>query len=194
VCWLDGDRRAARNRQEPSPRKSGPGFLRRRGGTLRGVAVCLCFPAIRETSRGRYQGAPFGVPPPPQCRGGGKLKAHLARRRENADAWLFEIRIGKIFVRPRHIRSRHPEARAQRASKDGRERWCLWPILRGSPLRGERLRMTRRVLRAFNTDVSGIPGPRMRGDDESFPGNDESRLLHRAARRYRMAKEAESKR
>src|ERR1043166_2430973 len=27
---------------------------------------------------------------------GGKLKAHLARRRENAGAWLFEIRIGKI--------------------------------------------------------------------------------------------------
>ena len=29
VChrsWLDGDRRAARNRREPSPRKRGPGF------------------------------------------------------------------------------------------------------------------------------------------------------------------------
>ena len=44
---------AARNRRAPSPRKHGPG-LHHRGGTLKGVAVCLCFPAIREISRGRY--------------------------------------------------------------------------------------------------------------------------------------------
>src|ERR1700716_1636742 len=44
---------AARNRREPSPRKPGPGLLRR-DGTSRGVAVCLCFPAIREISRGCY--------------------------------------------------------------------------------------------------------------------------------------------
>jgi hypothetical protein len=37
--------------------------------------------------------APFGAPLPLYKRGG-KLKAHLARRRENADPWLFEIRIG----------------------------------------------------------------------------------------------------
>src|SRR3954463_7970757 len=35
--------------------------LRRRGGAPRGVAVCLCLPAIRETCRGRYQVAPFGA-------------------------------------------------------------------------------------------------------------------------------------
>jgi hypothetical protein len=45
---------AARNRREPSPRKRGPGLLRR-DGTSRGVAVCLCFPAIREIRRGCYQ-------------------------------------------------------------------------------------------------------------------------------------------
>jgi hypothetical protein len=45
-------------------RRAGRGLKERRGGTLRGVAVCLCFPAIREISRGRYQGAPFGVPSP----------------------------------------------------------------------------------------------------------------------------------
>jgi len=56
--------------------------------------VCLCFPAIREASRGRYQGAPFGVPPPLIFEGR-KLSAQLARRRENEAAWLFEIRIGK---------------------------------------------------------------------------------------------------
>src|SRR3981189_3882225 len=71
VSWLDGDRRAAPNRRaqglfrgsakSPEERTR---VLRRRGGTLRGVAVCLCFSAIREISRGRYQGAPFGVPPP----------------------------------------------------------------------------------------------------------------------------------
>jgi hypothetical protein len=49
---------AARNRREPSPRKRGPGLLRR-DGTSRGVAVCLCFPAIRETSRGRYPRCAF---------------------------------------------------------------------------------------------------------------------------------------
>src|SRR5436305_8497261 len=52
VCWLDGDRRAARNRQEPRPRKNGPRLKDRRGGAPRGVAVCLCFPAIREIRRG----------------------------------------------------------------------------------------------------------------------------------------------
>jgi hypothetical protein len=35
-------------------RKHGPGDRKRRDGTSRGVAVCLYFPAIRETSRGRY--------------------------------------------------------------------------------------------------------------------------------------------
>src|SRR3954452_17529709 len=37
------------------------GVLRRRGGAPRGVAVCLYLPAIRETSRGCYQVAPFGA-------------------------------------------------------------------------------------------------------------------------------------
>src|SRR4051794_39342910 len=45
---------------------------------------------------GRYAAAcysaPFGAPLPLNLRGG-KPKAHLARRRENAGAWLFEIRI-----------------------------------------------------------------------------------------------------
>src|SRR4051794_14992765 len=48
----------------PRPRKNGPRLKDRRDGTSRGVAVCLCFSAIREISRGCYQGAPFGVPPP----------------------------------------------------------------------------------------------------------------------------------
>jgi hypothetical protein len=41
-----------------------------------------------------------------------------------------------------HTYRRHPEGAPfwARVSKDGRGR--LWPILRGSPLRGERLRMT----------------------------------------------------
>jgi alkanesulfonate monooxygenase SsuD/methylene tetrahydromethanopterin reductase-like flavin-dependent oxidoreductase (luciferase family) len=57
--------------------------------------VCLCFPAIREASRGRYQDAPFGVPSPLNVEGG-ELKAQLARRREDDGVWLFEIRIGKF--------------------------------------------------------------------------------------------------
>ena len=71
VSWLDGDRRAAQKRRAQGPLRGSAKspeertrVLRRRGGTLRGVAVCLCFPAIRKISRGRYQGAPFGVPSP----------------------------------------------------------------------------------------------------------------------------------
>src|SRR3981189_3430119 len=71
VSWLDGDRRAARKRRAQGPLRGSAKspeertrVLRRRGGTLRGVAVCLCFSAIREISRGRYQGEPFGVPSP----------------------------------------------------------------------------------------------------------------------------------
>jgi hypothetical protein len=67
--------------------------LRRRGGAPRGVAVCLCFPAIREIRRGVLQCA-FRRSASPHKRGG-KLKAHLARRRENAEpcpyAWLVTV-------------------------------------------------------------------------------------------------------
>src|SRR4051795_5837113 len=38
--------------------------LRRRGGAPGGVAVCLCFPAIREIRRGLLQLRLFGAPPP----------------------------------------------------------------------------------------------------------------------------------
>ena len=56
TCLDDGPQARAR------ARKSGPGDEEiAAGGTLRVVAVCLCFPAIREISRGRYQGAPLGV-------------------------------------------------------------------------------------------------------------------------------------
>src|SRR3954449_8156387 len=72
VChrsWLDGDRHAARNRRglatSPEARTK---VLKRRGGAPRGVAVCLCFPAIREIRRGRYQVAPFGASPPSPSR------------------------------------------------------------------------------------------------------------------------------
>src|SRR3954452_14235117 len=43
---------AARNRRSATSPEERTRVLRRRGGTLKGVAVCLCFPAIRETSRG----------------------------------------------------------------------------------------------------------------------------------------------
>jgi hypothetical protein len=38
----------------------------------------------------------FRRPVSPQSRGEKKIKAQLARRRENVSAWLFEIRIGKF--------------------------------------------------------------------------------------------------
>src|SRR5882757_11557037 len=42
-----------------------------------------------------YQGASFGAPSPLKVEGR-KLEAQLARRRGNASAWLFEIRIEKF--------------------------------------------------------------------------------------------------
>src|SRR6195256_4893495 len=58
VSWLDGDRRAAQKRRAQGPlRRSAKSpeertrVLRRRGGTLRGVAVCLCFPKAGNKPR-----------------------------------------------------------------------------------------------------------------------------------------------
>src|SRR4051794_21792156 len=62
------------------PGRTDRGLKERRGGTLKGVAVCLCFPAIRETSRGCYQGAPFGVPPPSLIGERGPPNPPLTRR------------------------------------------------------------------------------------------------------------------
>jgi hypothetical protein len=64
LMWLDGDRQRREIAVRQVPGRTDRGLKERRDGTSRGVAVCLCFPAIREISRGRYQGAPFGVPPP----------------------------------------------------------------------------------------------------------------------------------
>ncbi|MEA2836953.1 MAG: hypothetical protein QOD89_1503 [Bradyrhizobium sp.] len=61
------------------PGRTDRGLEERRDGTSRGVAVCLCFPAIRETSRGCYQGAPFGVPPPSFLLEGGSLNPPFTR-------------------------------------------------------------------------------------------------------------------
>ena len=77
-----GERReiAVLRLRPPSPRKNGPRLKDRRDGTSRGVAVCLFFPAIREISRGCYQGAPFGVPPPSFLVEGGSLNPPFTRR------------------------------------------------------------------------------------------------------------------
>src|SRR4051794_35750135 len=68
-----GNRRAAR---QPSPRKNGP----------------LATNPAMERPKGAfcyYQGASFGAPSP--LKKGRKLKAQLARRREDEKPWLFEI-------------------------------------------------------------------------------------------------------
>src|SRR3979409_655927 len=64
----------------PALGRTGPRDRNRRDGTSRGVAVCLCFSAIREISRGRYQGAPFGVPPPSFLLEGGSPNPPFTRR------------------------------------------------------------------------------------------------------------------
>jgi hypothetical protein len=49
------------------------------------------------TLRHNYKGAPFGAPPPLMFRGVERFKAQLAHiARGNAEAWLFEIRIGNL--------------------------------------------------------------------------------------------------
>jgi hypothetical protein len=76
----------------------------------------LYFPAIRETSCGLYtQGASFGAPSP-LIVGGEKLKAQLARRRENASAWLFEIRIEIDVIAIRSVVIRCVQTAAESAS------------------------------------------------------------------------------
>jgi len=80
-CWLDGDRRAAGNRRaarQPRPRKNGPSVLNPAMERPKG-AFC--------TTKARLSALHL-----PSKRGD-QLKAQLARRRENASAWLFEIRI-----------------------------------------------------------------------------------------------------
>src|SRR5882724_4568569 len=56
LAWLDGDRQRREIVVSQVPGRTDRGLKERRDGTLKGVAVCLCFPAIRETSRGCYQG------------------------------------------------------------------------------------------------------------------------------------------
>src|SRR5205085_9138294 len=67
--------------------------LRRRGGAPNRRCRVLLSPGDPGDKPRPVTIAPFGAPPP--LTKGGKLKAHLARRRENAEAWLFEIRIRK---------------------------------------------------------------------------------------------------
>jgi hypothetical protein len=66
--------------------------LRRRDGTPGGVAVCLCFPAIREIRRGLLQVrlSAFRLP---SSGFKGRKSVRLPSRglRENAGAWLFEM-------------------------------------------------------------------------------------------------------
>jgi hypothetical protein len=87
VSWLDGDRRAARNRRAQGPLRGSAKSpeertrdLRRCDGTSRGVAVCLCFPAIREISRGRYPRCAFRRSASLFLLEGGSLKLPFTRR------------------------------------------------------------------------------------------------------------------
>src|ERR1700750_1327350 len=70
------------------PGRTDQGLKTPRWGAGRRCRV-LCFPAIREISRGLLYMRLSALRFPSQ--GGGKLKAHLARRRENAGPWLFEM-------------------------------------------------------------------------------------------------------
>src|SRR5882757_2683953 len=62
LMWLDGDRQRREITVRQVPGRTDRGLKERCGGTLKGVAVCLCFPAIREASRGRYPRCAFRRP------------------------------------------------------------------------------------------------------------------------------------
>src|ERR1700709_143808 len=62
LTWLDGDRQRREIVVSQVPRRTDRGLKKRRGGTAKGVAVCLCFLAIQEISRGRYQRCAFRRP------------------------------------------------------------------------------------------------------------------------------------
>jgi hypothetical protein len=83
------------------PEVRSQGRRSRRDGTSRGVAVCLCFPAIRESSRGCYQGAPFGVPPPSFLLEGGSLDPPFTRR---------HLRAAMTLARRKERREMHKRA------------------------------------------------------------------------------------
>src|SRR5436305_14085768 len=59
LMWLDGDRQRREIVVRQVPGRTDRGLKERRDGTSRGVAVCLCFPAIREISRGCYPRCAF---------------------------------------------------------------------------------------------------------------------------------------
>src|SRR4051812_2336255 len=80
---------AARNRrQATSPEERTRVLRRRRRSAGRRCRVPL-FPGDPGDTPRLVTNAPFGAPPP--LIRGGKLKAQLAPRRENAGAWLFEM-------------------------------------------------------------------------------------------------------
>src|SRR5947209_12633412 len=95
--WLDGSGRRAGKPAWISelvshllPEVRSQGRRSRRGGAPGGVAVCCCLPAIREISRGLLTMRLSALRLPSSSRGDlGKPRPR--KRRENAEAWLFEI-------------------------------------------------------------------------------------------------------
>src|ERR1044072_6152740 len=77
----------------PRPGRTVPGSKKSPQVERREALPCALFPGDPGPGRGVLHFA-FRRSASPRL-GGGKLKAHLARRRENEDAWLSEIRIGK---------------------------------------------------------------------------------------------------
>jgi hypothetical protein len=154
--WLDGDRQRREIAVSQVPGRTDRGLKERRDGTSRGVAVCLCFPAIRKTSRGCYQGAPFGVPPPSlliESERSPEIPTHVKEFAGSDDACLNEGR----QCAPTLSRSREPIStvipaqrlrRCRERSRALARRLEGWPqVLVAHPSRlaakgGEHLRMT----------------------------------------------------
>src|SRR4051794_3349481 len=91
VSWLDGDRRAARNRQEPSPRKNGPGSKRTRRRNVERRCRVPLFPGDPGNKPRPLPKVRLSASRPPSFSRGEKDKTQLAQWRGNEAAWLFEI-------------------------------------------------------------------------------------------------------
>ena len=71
----------------PRPGRTVPGSKKSPQVERREALPCALFPPGNMPRRVTLRLSALRFP----SQGGGKLKAHLARRRENEDAWLFEI-------------------------------------------------------------------------------------------------------
>jgi hypothetical protein len=141
----------------PSPRKNGPGALRRRGGALTGVAVHREMDRVTKAPPPRLSARRF----PSSWRGEFRENSG-ASRREIAKAWLFDIRRWSTTKPPRHCEEptgpfRRPDDKLRDAAIQSRKRRLDCFVARAPRMTAER--PERRRTRAT---LTALPAPQSR--------------------------------